>query len=56
MKCKVVIELVIEGKYDDAYTVIDQLLDEGIPQDAINNHEMEDAGPLKVVSALVKPA
>lgn len=53
--CRIVIEMEIEGEYEDAYAVIDALLDNGIPQDEINNHENEDAGPLKVLSASVKP-
>ena len=52
---KMIIELEIEGLEADATSVIDELLDSGLLQDAINDHEF-DAGPLLVKSALVRPA
>jgi len=55
MKCKVIIEMEIEGELADALAVVDQLLDEGIPQDEINKHELEDVGPLEVLNATVRP-
>ena len=49
----VIIELTIEGKDKDAFYVVDELLDQGFLQDAINEHGL-DAGPLKVVKAIVR--
>jgi hypothetical protein len=37
---------------DDAYAVVDELLDQGILQDLINSHEMEGYGKLLVTSAI----
>lgn len=37
----------------DSYDVVDDILDDGILQDAINNHE-SDAPSMTVVSAIVK--
>lgn len=51
MTTKIVIELEIEGKPEDAFHVVDTMLDNGCPQDNINEHENEDAGPLHVISA-----
>lgn len=48
----VLIVLEIEGSQSDAFAVVDALLDTGFLQDAINDHEVEDAGPLRVTSAL----
>lgn len=54
MKHKLYIVLEVEGKIDDAYHVIDTLLDNGVPQDSINGHGVEGAGPLRVKSAVVR--
>ena len=48
------IELLIDGDSDDAYHVVDGLLDNGHVQDAINDHDFDDCGPLRVVSAVVR--
>lgn len=48
---KLVIELEIAGDAADALVVIDDLLDNGVIQDPINNHDHDDARQLKVVSA-----
>lgn len=50
----VAIYLTIEGKLQDALEVVDALLDNGVPQDSINEHEVEGAGPLHVKSAIVR--
>jgi len=50
MKTKVTIELEIEGYTTDAGYVVDQILDAGVLQDAISEHEY-DAGPLRVTQA-----
>lgn len=47
---RVAIVLELVGGADDATTVIDKLLDTGLLQDAINDHEYE-AGHLRVLSA-----
>lgn len=49
---KITIELEIEGDAVDAYHVVNEILDIGMLQDAINEHEA-DAGPLRVTSATV---
>ena len=36
-RCRVAIELELEGSEDDAFRVIDNLLDAGVVQDAIND-------------------
>lgn len=48
----IAIRLEIEGDADDAYNVVERVLDEGTLQDAINGHDEGDAGDLHVVSAL----
>jgi hypothetical protein len=48
----IVIELEIDGDEQDAADVVDRVLDTGILQDAINDHEF-DAGPVRVTSAVV---
>jgi len=48
---KVIIELEIEGDLQDALDVVDALLENGVPQDEINDHEYPDRGPLHVTSA-----
>lgn len=53
---RVVICLDIDGTDEDALAVVDALLDNGVPQDAINDHEVEDCGPLHVRSAIVRLA
>jgi hypothetical protein len=53
-RSKLVIEMEIEGDPQDAFDVVNAMLDNGDPQDTINNHENEEAGPLHVVSAVVK--
>ena len=49
---KVIIELEIKGDAEDALTVVENLLDNGVPQDSINDHDCEDAGELKVKNAI----
>lgn len=51
---KVVICLEIDGT--DALAVVDECLENGIPQDLINTHEFEGLGPVHVRSAVVRPA
>lgn len=51
MSCKILIELEIDGDPQDALTVVETMLDNGDPQDTINAHEHEAAGPLHVTSA-----
>lgn len=48
------IVLDIEGSEADALHVVDRLLDNGVVQDPINEHEVDDAGPLHVTSAVVR--
>ncbi len=48
-----VITLVIEGNEDDTLQGVDDLLDAGLLQDAINDHD-SDAGPLRVLTALCR--
>lgn len=47
------ITLEIYGDSKDALEVVEALLDAGVPQDEINDHEHESAGPLHVRSAVV---
>lgn len=49
---RIIICLDIEGSPDDAFAVVDALLDEGVPQHYINHHEREECGPLRVRSAV----
>jgi hypothetical protein len=49
---RIAIVLEVEGDPDDAMTVIDAMLDNGDPQDTINEHDNDDAGPLNVTSAV----
>lgn len=49
----IVIRLEVEGDPSDALHVVDSLLDAGFLQDAINEHDVDDAGELHVTSALV---
>lgn len=56
MRHKLYIILEIEGTAEDAFSVVDSLLDNGVPQDAINAHDVEGAGPLRVKSAVVRLA
>lgn len=51
---KLRIELEIEGDRDDAHHVVDTLLDNGVLQDAINEHEVADCGSLRVKVAVVR--
>lgn len=51
---KIIVELEIDGDPADAYHVVDSLLDGGVFQDAINEHDF-DAGELRVTRATVKP-
>ena len=48
------IELEIDGDPNDAYTVIENLLDAGRIQRLINSHNHADAGKLRVTSAVLK--
>jgi len=50
---RVAIILSIEGKDEDALDVINTLLDNGVVQDPINEHDCE-AGPLHVRVAVVR--
>lgn len=49
---KLTIELLIEGGKNDAQTVVEEMLDQGVIQDWINDHEL-DAGELHVESAML---
>ena len=49
---RILVELVVEGDGADALQVVNGVLDEGVLQAAIYEHE-QDAGPLGVVSATV---
>jgi hypothetical protein len=55
---KIIVELEIEGEPSDAESVVDSALDAGHLQDAINDHDCDGVGPLRVLSATcrVKPA
>lgn len=48
---KIIIELEIEGDVDDAFHVVDKVLDAGVFQDAIN--EYEHGGDSVVVTSAV---
>lgn len=48
------IDLEVEGDEQDALHVVDTLLDAGFFQDAINEHDVEDAGELRVKSIVVR--
>ncbi len=48
-----ILELEIDGDPQDAVDVLEFLLDQGAIQAQINEHDMADAGPLVVVSAVV---
>ena len=50
--CRVVIELKLQGTEDDAFRVIDNLLDAGVIQDAIND-AATDLGLALVVQSAV---
>lgn len=50
--CRVVIELRLQGTEDDAFRVIDNLLDAGVIQDAINE-AATDLGLALVVKSAV---
>lgn len=52
---KILVELEIEGDVENACYVVEQVLDEGLFQESINGHPY-DAGPLKVTSAMCRPA
>lgn len=53
MLTKILIELEIDEQTPgDARFVVDSILDAGVLQDAINDHD-SDAGPLRVVSAII---
>lgn len=56
METTFVIRLTIEGDPDDAQRVLDDLLDAGVFQDPINDHDCDEAGPLHVLSAIARPA
>lgn len=50
---RVIIELEVDGDLDDATYVIDEILESGLLQDAIADHDF-DAGDVNVTSALVR--
>jgi hypothetical protein len=50
---RILVQLEIEGDPTDAYDVVDAVLDAGQFQDAINEHDLEGCGPLRVVVAAV---
>ena len=52
MTTTITIKLKIEGGTADASYVIDEILDSGLLQDAINDHEY-DAGELRVLSVMI---
>lgn len=51
---RLAIYLEIEGTDEDAFEVVDMLLDNGVPQDSINDHQHSDCGPLHVKTAIVR--
>jgi hypothetical protein len=51
-KTTIIIELKIRGTREDAFTVVDEVIDCGTLQDAINGHDVADAGKLRVLSAI----
>lgn len=53
MKTRVLVAFEIEGKPEDAHTVVDALLDNGDFQDSINGHNVSDAGNLTVRDAWI---
>lgn len=53
MKTRVLVEFEIEGDPHDAFVVVDGLLDNGVPQDSINDHGFEHCGELLVTAAAV---
>lgn len=56
---RVIIELDIEGSSDDAFTVVDRLLDVGVLQEAIGDYHLDhddDCGQLRVTRAISRGA
>lgn len=52
---KIIIELEVEcERAGDAFDVVESILDNGVLQDEINEHDVEDAGSIHVVSAICK--
>lgn len=47
----ILVALEIAGDSDDAVTAVDQALDEGVLQDFLNDHDIEDVGRLRVLRA-----
>lgn len=52
-RCKVAIEIVLDGEPSDAVSVVDRVLDAGIFQDAINDWEVDGTCPAHVKSATI---
>lgn len=55
---RIIVEIEIEGDPLEALSVVDAALDAGHLQDAINDHDCDGVGPLRVLTATcrVKPA
>ena len=51
---RVVITLEMDGTEGDALEVVGVLLDNGVPQDWNNDHEVDGCGPLHVTYAAVE--
>jgi len=51
-RTKIIVVLEVAGSPDDAMTAVDQALDEGVLQDFLNDHDIEDVGPVRVLSAV----
>jgi hypothetical protein len=52
---RVIVELTIEEDEENAVYVVDALLDVGLLQDGIKDHDLH-AGPMRVACALARPA
>jgi hypothetical protein len=53
MRTAVLLSLIIDGTASDATEVIERLLDNGVFQDPINQHDLDGCGSLHVVSASI---
>lgn len=54
---KLVVELEIEAEdASDAYELVNDVLDNGVFQEAINDHDSESCGPLHVTSCVCRQA
>jgi predicted ATP-dependent serine protease len=53
-RTKIIVTLEVAGSPDDAMTAVDQALDEGVLQDFLNQHDIEDVGPVHVLTAVAR--